>query len=247
MSKIERNIIILSEDESLVAVNKPAGILSIPDRFRPELLNLRGFLEKTRETIIPIHRLDKYTSGIILFAKTTAAHRSMSMQFQNRTIDKKYWAITQGIPSPTEGTIDRPIAADPSNAGKMKINRNGKVAISHYRLLETFQQIALVEIKIDTGRTHQIRVHLKSIGTPLLVDKDYAKKESWFLSSFKGKKFNAGKFEEEKPLLSRLSLHAKELTFKHPDNGEQITLEAELPKDLRATLRQLEKWNRNKN
>ncbi len=244
MAKNKNKVEILFEDESIVVVNKPAGVLSIPDRFKPELPNLKNLLLQDREVIIPVHRLDKFTSGIIIFAKTPEAHRDLSNQWQGKKVDKTYLAFVQGIPNNETGSIDKPIASDPSRPGKMKINRNGKQAVSHYKVLEVYQDIALVEVKIETGRTHQIRVHLRSIGHPLLVDKDYAKKEAWYLSSFKGKKFSKGKAEEERPLLSRLSLHAKTLVFKNPSTQEEQVLTAEFPKDLRALSKQLEKWNK---
>jgi len=245
MAKSKYKIEILHEDDAIVVVNKPAGVLSIPDRFKPELANLKNILLEKREIVIPVHRLDKFTSGIIIFAKTPEAHRDLSNQWQGRKVEKTYLTFVQGVPNKPEGTINKPIASDPSRPGKMKVNRNGKPAISHYKILKTFQDIALLEVKIETGRTHQIRVHLRAIGHPLLVDKDYAKKEGWYLSSFKGKKFSKGKFDEERPLLSRLSLHAKSLVFKNPLTQSIQTLEAEFPKDLRALLNQLEKWNKN--
>ena len=245
MGKNKNKIEILFEDEAIVVVNKPAGVLSIPDRFKPELANLKNILLQEREVVIPVHRLDKFTSGIIIFAKSPEAHRDLSNQWQGKKVDKTYLAFVQGVPNLEFGTINKPIASDPSRPGKMKINRNGKAAVSHYKVLQTFQDIALVEVKIETGRTHQIRVHLRSIGHPLLVDKDYAKKEAWFLSSFKGKKFSRGKELEERPLLSRLSLHAQTLVFKNPTTQEQQILSAEFPKDLRALSKQLEKWNKN--
>jgi len=245
MAKNKIKIEILFEDEAIIVVNKPAGVLSIPDRFKPELANLKNILLHDREMVIPVHRLDKFTSGIIIFAKTPEAHRDLSNQWQGRKVEKIYNAFVQGIPNKEADTINKPIASDPSRPGKMKVNRNGKPAVSHYKVMKTFQDIALLEVKIDTGRTHQIRVHLRSIGHPLLVDKDYAKKEAWFLSSFKGKKFSRGKEEEERPLLSRLSLHAQTLTFKNPATQKLQTLTAEFPKDLRALSKQLEKWNKN--
>ena len=246
MSKKKEILEIIFEDDSIVVINKLAGILSIPDRFRLELANLKTELLMTRTEIIPVHRLDKYTSGVILFAKNAETHRLLNKQFQERKVEKKYWALTQGIPTPATGTINKSIAADKSRSGKMKISRQGKQAISHYKVLRQFGDIALVEVAIDTGRTHQIRVHMKSIGHPLLVDKDYGEQEGWYLSTLKKKKFRKGKEAEEKPLLGRLSLHAKTLSITHPQTKGSMTFEADLPKDLRATLKQLEKWYGNR-
>lgn len=243
MSNNKNYIEIIFEDEFILAVNKPAGILSIPDRFKPELPNVKDLLEKKYPKIFTVHRLDKFTSGVMVFAKQAEAHKSLNELFQNRKVEKKYWALTEGIPNPIEGTINLSIGPNNSRPGKMKISKQGKSAITHYKVVREFENIALVEAKIDTGRTHQIRLHLKSLGTPLLVDKDYGNAEGWFLSSLKRRKFRKGKSEEERPLLSRLSLHARSLKLIHPMLKEEMKFEAGLPKDLRATLKQLEKWS----
>jgi RluA family pseudouridine synthase len=235
---------ILFEDESLIAVNKAAQVLSIPDRHRPELTNIYALLLEKYGEIYIVHRIDKDTSGVLLFAKTAAAHKSLSEQFEDRTTVKLYKALVIGCPFEEEGRIEAGIAHHPTQLGLMCVSSKGKESITEYRVLEKFKNYSLLECNILTGRTHQIRVHLKHIGHPLVVDFQYGGKESFFLSEFKKRKFNLGKWEEEVPMLSRVPLHAYSLTFNHPVSGEQMTLTAEMPKDMRAVLSQLAKWDK---
>jgi RluA family pseudouridine synthase len=235
---------ILFEDESLIAVNKAAQVLSIPDRHRPELTNIYALLLEKYGEIYIVHRIDKDTSGVLLFAKTAAAHKSLSEQFEDRTTVKLYKALVIGCPFEEEGRIEAGIAHHPTQLGLMCVSSKGKESITEYRVLEKFKNYSLLQCNILTGRTHQIRVHLKHIGHPLVVDFQYGGKESFFLSEFKKRKFNLGKWEEEVPMLSRVPLHAYSLTFNHPVSGEQMTLTAEMPKDMRAVLSQLAKWDK---
>lgn len=235
---------ILFEDESLIAVNKAAQVLSIPDRHRPELTNIYALLLEKYGEIYIVHRIDKDTSGVLIFAKTAAAHKSLSEQFEGRTTEKLYKALVIGCPFEEEGRIEAGIAHHPTQLGLMCVSSKGKESITEYRVLEKFKNYSLLECNILTGRTHQIRVHLKHIGHPMVVDFQYGGKESFFLSEFKKRKFNLGKWEEEVPMLSRVPLHAYSLTFNHPESGEEMTLTAEMPKDMRAVLSQLSKWDK---
>ncbi len=245
MKKSKNTFDILYEDDQLVLVNKPPLLLSIPDRFTPEKPNLYHLLQQQFGNIYIVHRLDRETSGLLCFAKTEAAHKSLSQQFEKRTVEKVYWVLCEGVFSSGEGRIDLGIAPHPTKNGEMVTSEKGKSALTTYRVLETFRSFSLVEAQIHTGRTHQIRVHFKAIGHPLAVDPIYnPNREALYLSAFKRKKFNLGKNKEERPLLSRTSLHAFRLSFDHPQNQKRLTLEAPLPKDLHASLKQLEKWGR---
>ena len=235
---------ILFEDESLIAVNKAAKVLSIHDRHRHELTNIYALLLEKYGEIYIVHRIDKDTSGVLVFAKTAAAHKSLSEQFEGRTTVKLYKAMVIGCPFEDEGRIEAGIAHHPTQLGLMCVSSKGKESITEYRVLEKFKNYSLLECNILTGRTHQIRVHLKHIGHPLVVDFQYGGKESFFLSEFKKRKFNLGKWEEEVPMLSRVPLHAYSLTFNHPVSGEEMKLTAEMPKDMRAVLSQLAKWDK---
>lgn len=235
---------ILFEDEALIVVEKPPGVLSIPDRFDAHKENLLGMLQERLEQIFVVHRLDRETSGLICFAKTEEAHRHLSMQFAEREVDKYYLALVDGRPVPPSGSIDKPIAPHPGIAGKMMVHAQGKPALTLYQVLDTYRSFSLVEANIKTGRTHQIRVHMSSIGHPLAVDPMYGKRDALLLSEIKLHNFRIGKFSEERPLMNRLTLHALRLGFTHPLTQERIEVESTLPKDFRALLNQLDKWGR---
>lgn len=233
---------IIYEDVSLIVVEKPAFMLSIPDRFSPEKENLLDLLRETREEVFTVHRLDRETSGIILFAKTREAHRDLSLQFEKREVSKKYLALVDGAVMEEEGRIEQPIGESQSHPGKMEITKRGKPSLTLFKALERFKGYTLVEADIQTGRTHQIRVHFAAIGHPLTVDSLYGQREAFFLSEIKGKKFQLGKYQEERPLMTRTTLHAWRLQFRHPESGEMMDIQSELPKDFAALLNQMRKW-----
>lgn len=236
---------ILHQDDDLVVVNKPAGLLTLPDRFKPdEKPNLKTQLDQLFGKVWTVHRLDRETSGLLVFALHEESHRSLSQQFQERTVDKAYTAILDGCPAGAEGTIDRPIGPNPAKPGQMMVVKKGKPSITHYKVLEAFRQFALTEFRIETGRTHQIRVHAAAIGHPLAVDAFYGRREALYLSEIKTRGFQLGKTREERPLLSRIALHSSRLSFVHPGHQEPLLIEAPLPKDLRAVLNQLRKWGK---
>jgi 23S rRNA pseudouridine1911/1915/1917 synthase len=228
---------IVYEDEHLVAVNKPSGILTIPDR--EGVPGLRNLLQERYESIFTVHRLDRDTSGLVIFARSEAAHRHFSMQFEERTTRKVYNGFVLGTPHITEGVINEPIAEHPTKKGVMTVWRKGKESVTEYTVLDQFRLYAWMEFRILTGRTHQIRVHMKHLGHPIVCDPIYGDGKPVLLSEFR-KKFNLGKFEEERPLLNRLALHASALTIRNLD-GAELTIEAPLPKDMKATLQQLRK------
>ena len=232
---------IIHEDEELIFVNKTAGILSIPDRYDQNIPNLKSILSDYCQNIFVMHRLDKDTSGITVFAKTEEAHKSISEQWQNNGVEKTYLAITSNIPSSETGTIEAPIQEHQSKKGTYVVSNLGKPSTTHFEVVSTFGEYALLKLKIDTGRTHQIRVHLSYIGCPLLVDPVYGYQSQFFLSSIKKKKMNLKKGMEERPLLSRTPLHASSLQFKLPLNNQTYSVKSELPKDIRAIQYQLEK------
>lgn len=234
---------ILHQDEHLIVVNKPANLLSVPDRYDPDIPNLTGLLgRKFGDPIIPVHRLDKPTSGVIIFARTAEAHKELNRQFAEREVDKVYHAIVEGQPGEEEIEVDEPIANNPGQSGKMMVSNRGKYAFSIFKQMETFgHQFSLVGVQIFTGRTHQVRVHLAYAGYPLMVDPFYGKRTEFKLSEIKGRRYNLGREKEERPLLSRVPLHAARLAFDHPATGERSTFEAPLPKDMRATINQLRK------
>jgi len=235
---------ILYEDEDLLIVNKPPGLLTIPDRHAPEKFNLFSHFVKKYGKIFTVHRLDKETSGVLCFAKNETAHRHLSLQFESRKVGKIYQVLVEGRIHLEEGVIDKPIAAAHTPSGKMHISKKGKPAVTVYKVVELFKNYTLLEASIKTGRTHQIRVHFESIGYPLAIDSTYGRKSDFYLSDLKLRKYKLGKGQEEKPLMTRLSLHASQLRLKHPEKEESMTFEAPLSKDFKAVIKQLQKWGK---
>ncbi|MTB52914.1 RluA family pseudouridine synthase [Lewinella sp. W8] len=235
---------IIFEDEHLLVVNKPAGLLTVPDRYDPGIGNLVHYLgTRYGDPILPVHRLDRPTSGVVVVARTPAAHKELNRQFREREVDKIYHALVEGVPAAEEAEIDEPIGPNPGKSGQMMVTARGKYALTLYKVMEPIgDQFSLVGVQIFTGRTHQIRVHLAYIGHPLVVDPFYGKRTEFMLSEIKGRKYRLGKHtHEERPLLNRVPLHAHRLAFTHPATGERMSFEAERPKDMRAVLNQLRK------
>lgn len=232
---------IIYEDDSLVALNKASGILAIPDRFDKDVPSLLDQLRRKYQDILAVHRLDKDTSGIIIFAKDADSHRFLNSQFQNRKVVKKYWALVNGQPLEDQGKITASIGSHPTKKGIMCVHKNGKKALTHYQIIEKIGPFSELEVLIETGRTHQIRVHLQYIQHPLAYDPIYGGKEPILLSKFK-KKYNENRTQIERPLLSRLSLHAKQLIIQHPRLDKELDLQAPLSKDLQVCVKQLKKY-----
>src|SRR5260221_1195504 len=231
---------IVFENNDFIALNKPSGLLSIPGREGKEI-SLKKLLQEKYGHIFTVHRLDKDTSGIIIFAKNEDAHKHLSKQFEERQTEKIYVGLVIGSPVNKKGIIDSPIMEHPAKKGLMVINRKGKEALTDYEVLENFGVYSWLQFQIHTGRTHQIRVHAKELGHAIVCNGLYGDGKQVFISSLKHK-FKLSKNElEERPILNRLALHAWQLKFILP-TGKKIELEAPLPKDLRAVLRQLNKW-----
>jgi 23S rRNA pseudouridine955/2504/2580 synthase/23S rRNA pseudouridine1911/1915/1917 synthase len=235
--KLER----LYEDEDYIVVNKPAKLLSIADRFNASLPSVRSVLQaELKGPVFVVHRIDRETSGVIAFAKNEEAHRHLSMLFERHDVGKFYAGLVLGTPSPEAGRIEAPIAEHPAIAGKMITASKGKASVTDYRVVESWPLYALMQWQIHTGRTHQIRVHMSSIGHPIVCDELYGDGKPFLLSSIK-RKFKLSKNEEEeRPLLNRLALHAYRLTFVTAE-GKEVIAEAPLPKDIAACVSQLRK------
>ena len=231
---------LLYEDEFLLVINKSSGLLTLPDRFDRDLPNLFTELQRFFPEIKSVHRLDRYTSGVILFAKDADTHRYLSTCFEHRKVYKSYYAIVQGVPIYESGRIDMPIA---KIGGKNRVyisETGGKPSVTNFKIVEDFRLYSLLLAKPETGRLHQIRVHLQHLGTPLLVDSSYGGKDAFYLSEIK-KKYSLGRGKAERPIISRQTLHAVSIKFKHPFSGSYEEFHAPLPKDMRATIAQLRK------
>lgn len=230
---------IIFENKQFIAVNKPSGLLSIPDRLGKEI-SLKDLLKEKFGSIYTVHRLDRDTSGVIVFAKNEEAHKELSQLFEGRDMEKNYVGLVYGQMMNASGSIDAPIMEHPGKTTKMMTHAKGKTSLTDYEVLESFRLYSWVQFRIHTGRTHQIRVHMQHIGHSIVCDEVYGDAKPLLLSSLK-KNFKLAKIaEEERPILSRLALHSCRLKFTM--GGETFELEAPLPKDLRAVLQQLRKW-----
>jgi 23S rRNA pseudouridine955/2504/2580 synthase/23S rRNA pseudouridine1911/1915/1917 synthase len=235
--KISDNVILDTPD--LIAINKPSGLLSIPDREGKDI-SLKKLLIEKYGNIFTVHRLDKDTSGLIVFAKNEITHKHLSQQFEERQTEKIYVGLVVGSLAEKKGSINTLISEHPVKRGLMTVYKKGKESLTDYEVLEDFKIFSWVQFQIHTGRTHQIRVHAKYIGHPVLCDELYGDGKPVLLSSLKHK-FKLSKNElEERPILNRLALHALSLQFMNV-NGVKIKLEAPVPKDLKALLQQLRK------
>ncbi len=218
---------IIFEDDHLLIVDKPAGLVVHPaaGNYDGTLVNallhhcagrLSGIGGVARPGIV--HRIDKDTSGLLVVAKTDPAHEGLSAQFARHSIERRYKAIVSGIP--TSGTVDAPLARSPHDRKKVAIQPRGKRAVTHYRLLTALKYAALVECQLETGRTHQVRVHMSSIGHPLLGDPVYGRVGHRHRMLLKEQNF------------ARQALHAAVLGFIHPVTSETLRFESEMPADM---------------
>lgn len=211
---------ILYEDDHLLLVDKPSGLLSVPGRHPQNRDSLISRLQKTWPQALIVHRLDMDTSGIMIVALTKACHSHLSKQFERRQALKSYEAIVSGIPSPKHGTIDLPLITDWPNRPLQKVCfEQGKPAITHYRVTEenTDANLSRLLLSPETGRSHQLRLHLKAVGHPILGDNFYAPDD----------------ITSQSP---RLLLHAATLQMQHPETGDVIKGEAETPFSLKDVM-----------
>lgn len=226
---------ILYEDSDLAVINKPSGLVCHEGAgvrsgtLVNALLHHMGPLEAgdpARPGIV--HRLDKMTSGVMLIAKNKHSHRHLSQQFKNREVNKEYVALVHGCPSPASGTIDIPLGRDPVNRTKISVRaRHKRSAITHYSVERKFGSLALLGIRIETGRTHQIRVHLAQKGHPIVGDSVYGPNRERSLPA---------KLIEPARRLQRPFLHSRLLEFHHPRSGEHLSFRASLPAELENFL-----------
>lgn len=235
-------ISILHQDEALIGIDKPSGVPVIPERWRPEWPCLQSILHERRgEKPFVVHRIDAATSGVVVMARTAEAHKMLSEQFAKHEVEKVYVAIVRGEIAADEQAIELPVAPHASRAGEMMIAKNGKPAMTRLRVVERFCGYTLIEARPSTGRQHQIRVHLQAISHPLIVDPIYGRQEAFYLSSLKPH-LRVAKDEEQRALISRLTLHAASVRFRHPNSGAALLISAALPKDFLAALKSLRKY-----
>ncbi len=234
---------IIYEDNDLLIINKNPNILTIPDRYNIFIPNLQQILELKYKKIFVVHRLDKETSGAIIFAKNELAHKELTKQFFNREVKKTYFLVTHGVVPLDEGKIDLPIKENSNNPQKVRIDfKEGKPSITEYKVLERFKNFTFIEAKPITGRRHQIRIHFSTIGYPLVADKLYSRKDKFFLSEIK-KNYKFKKNKKEKPIIERTSLHSYKIEFYHFRKNQILTFTAEPPKDFDLLVKYLRLYN----
>jgi 23S rRNA pseudouridine955/2504/2580 synthase/23S rRNA pseudouridine1911/1915/1917 synthase len=231
---------ILYLDEQIAAVNKPAGIPVVPLRSGQgtSLHELVG-AHLGGERLYTVHRIDREASGVVVFARQKETHQALSLMFERREVSKSYLAVVRGRPYPEAGSIELALEPDRHDPTRMAVaRRGGKPSRTDYRTLEVFRGYTLVELRPVTGRMHQIRVHLAALGTPLAVDPVYGGGEAVYLSEFK-REYRPKKDQPERPLIARLTLHARDVRFTHPASGVELFVEAPLAHDFGVLLKQL--------
>ena len=221
---------VVYEDKDIIVVNKPKGMVVHPANGNPDGTLVNAILAMCKDSLSGIggeirpgivHRLDKDTSGLLIIAKNDEAHVKMSKQIQDRLVTKKYIALVKGVVKDDEATIDMPIARSKVDRKKMAVDKDGKQAVTHFKVIKRYKGYTLLEIKIDTGRTHQIRVHMAKIGYPVVGDMVYSNGKNEF--GVEGQ-----------------MLHAKSLEFSHPITGKKMHLEAPLPEYFTKVLEELD-------
>jgi RluA family pseudouridine synthase len=236
---------VLFRDEAVICVNKPAGVSVIPDRRqvgKTAVQMLREMLKEEGFNPKPVHRLDKWTSGVLLLALQKEYVEELGRLFAEQKVEKTYYAFVRGRPHPASGTIEEPIGPDSKRMKRMVVgSKQAKPALTHYELKKRWEGFSLLEIKPKTGRTHQIRVHLSHIHHPILCDALYGGGDAFYLSELKIN-YRLGRGKTEKPLLSRQALHAGAIDFSTPATGQRVRVEAGLPHDLSVLAKKLEQY-----
>ena len=224
---------IVYEDKDIIVVNKPKGMVVHPANGNPDGTLVNAIMNICKDSLSGIggeirpgivHRLDKDTSGLLIVAKNDLAHINMSKQIKDREVRKIYIALVKGNINEDEATINMPIGRSTKDRKKMAVRKDGKEAITHFKVLKRYGDYTLLKVKIDTGRTHQIRVHLAEIGYPVVGDMVYSKGKNEF--GVEGQ-----------------MLHAQSLEFKHPITGQEMHLEADLPQYFKNVLKELDGRN----
>lgn len=232
---------VIYSDDDIVVLNKRSGILIAADRYNEEAPRLDLEAQKEFGKLFAVHRIDKDTSGLIIYARNEDAQRNLSMQFEKREIQKTYHALVYGHPLWETLEVKLPLLPDGDSRHRTVVNKkNGKPSLTEFRLIGTCGPYSWIEAKPKTGRTHQIRVHLAENGLCIVCDPLYSGNQKPVRLSEIKKKWNGDEYEE-RPLLSRLALHAYKIEFTHPRTGEKMVFTAPYPKDMEATRKQLAK------
>lgn len=241
LKAVPMDLDIVFEDAHMLVINKPAGLTVHPAPGHQEDTLVNALLAHCGDQLSAIgdvarpgivHRLDKDTSGLMVVAKTDRAHRYLAAQLADRSLSRTYHALVWGVPVPPFGTVDAPIARSPRNRKKMAVVEGGRDAVTHYRLIGNYAEgrIGRVECRLETGRTHQIRVHMAHIDHPLVGDPVYGGSRKNWIRALSEEAQDAIK------ALNRQALHAVKIGFIHPESEEEMTFECAIPADLQRVI-----------
>ncbi|AEE17549.1 RluA family pseudouridine synthase [Treponema brennaborense] len=239
--KQQTSYTVLYGDDSIVVLNKRSGLLVAADRYDPDAPRLDTAASDEFGKLYAVHRIDKDTSGIVIYARTAEAHRVLSLQFQNREVEKVYHALVNGRPAWQSLHVDLKLIPDGDARHRTVVNkREGKSAVTDFTLLGVCPPYSWIEARPETGRTHQIRAHLAANGLGIVCDPLYSGNQKPVRLSEIKRSWN-GDPDDERPLLARLALHAYRLTVTHPETGERMTFTAPYQRDMDAVRKQLTK------
>lgn len=235
---------IIFEDEDIIVVNKPAGLTVHPGRGTAGDTLVNALLHHTQQLALKgqsdrpgiVHRLDKYTSGLLVIAKNDQAHLGLRKQFDTKTISRTYWSLVWGMPKEESGTVHTFIDRSRKDPKKMAVTKKGREAITHWQVRKDFRYFSLIKLNLETGRTHQIRLHMNWIGCPVVGDGDYNGRDSQ-LSRLPANLRKRG--QHLLTMVPNQFLHAKELSFIHPTKNEKVTFKSGLPTNLQEALDKL--------
>ncbi|MHC4455875.1 MAG: RluA family pseudouridine synthase [Planctomycetota bacterium] len=243
---LKTKIEIIYQDDDIIVINKPSGISVTADRSgEPELVDIlvEQLAEQMRSDLRLVHRLDKDTSGVMILAKNTESQSKLSSYFSKKLVKKTYLALVSGVVMGQQGRIDKPLARSSRNPSLMCVARKkGKEAVTEWRLVADFGTVSLLAVSPMTGRTHQIRVHLTSVGLALAIDPLYGNSQGLFLSDFK-EGYRLGKDKIEKQLIDRLTLHSYQIELPYTQDNHSDCFIAGLDKKFTAALKMLTKHN----
>jgi len=237
---------IVFEDEHILLVNKPADLIAHPARGHASGTLVNALVHHCRELsdaggpLKPglVHRLDRDTTGILLVAKTNKAHHDLTLQFERREVQKEYTVVVEGEVELDADVINKPVGRHPRSREKMCIRRDGREAVTAYEVAERFRGYTLLKAMPKTGRTHQIRVHFRSLNHPVVSDPLYGRRTACYLSELEDEAPKPG----ESPLIERQALHARSIRFRHPATGEMVRFKAPLPADLERLIAALRRY-----